>query len=88
MALYEIQTLTRRGRTSLISYGDFPNDVAAILGARALKREGEAVDVWQEKRLVYRELGALGGGRRSGIEAPMVMRDWGINADLLDQAIP
>ena len=54
MALYEIQTLMTRGRVSLISYGDFPSDLAAILAARALMRKGEALEVWRGETLVYR----------------------------------
>ena len=37
MALYEIRTRIGRGRVSLISYGDFPNDLAAIPAARELE---------------------------------------------------
>jgi hypothetical protein len=54
MALYEIQTLMTPGRVSLISYGDFPSDLAAILAARALMRRGEAIEVWRGENLVYR----------------------------------
>jgi hypothetical protein len=54
MALYEIRTLLTRSRVSLISYGDFPGDLAAILAARALLRRGEALEVWREGLLVYR----------------------------------
>ena len=54
MALYEIQTLMPPARVSLISYGDFPSDLAAILAARALMRRGEAIDVWRGEKLVYR----------------------------------
>lgn len=54
MALYEIRTRIGRGRASLISYGDFPNDLAAILAARELMRRGEAIDIWRGESLVYR----------------------------------
>jgi hypothetical protein len=54
MALYQIQTLITRHRVSLISYGDFPSDLAAILAARALLRQGEAMEIWRGQDLVYR----------------------------------
>ena len=54
MALYEIRTLLTRSRVSLISYGDFPSDLAAILAARAFMRRGEALEVWRGGLLVYR----------------------------------
>lgn len=54
MALYEIRTRIGRGRASLISYGDFPSDLAAILAARDLMRQGEAIDIWRGESLVYR----------------------------------
>ena len=54
MALYEIRTRIGRVRASLISYGDFPNDMAAILAARELMRRGEAIDIWRGESLVYR----------------------------------
>jgi len=54
MALYEIRTLLTRSRVSLISYGDFPSDLAAILAARSLLRRGEAFEVWRGEHLVYR----------------------------------
>ena len=54
MALYEIRTLMTRRRVSLISYGDFPTDMAAILAARKLMRRGEALEVWRGEILVYR----------------------------------
>jgi len=54
MALYEIRTLMTRSRVSLISYGDFPGDLAAILAARSLLRKGEAFEVWRGEHLVYR----------------------------------
>ena len=54
MTLYEIRTRIGRGRVSLISYGDFPNDLAAILAARELMRRGEAIEIWRGDSLVYR----------------------------------
>jgi len=54
MALYEIRTLMTRHRVSLISYGDFPGDLAAILAARSLLRRNEAFEVWRGTHLVYR----------------------------------
>ena len=54
MALYEIRTLMTRRRVSLISYGDFPSDLAAILAARNLMRKGEALELWRGVFLVYR----------------------------------
>jgi len=54
MALYEIRTLMTRRRVSLISYGDFPSDLAAILAARSLMRRGEALEVRRGEILVYR----------------------------------
>jgi hypothetical protein len=54
MALYEIRTLMTRSRVSLISYGDFPSDLAAIMAARSLLRGGEAFEVWRGEHLVYR----------------------------------
>jgi hypothetical protein len=54
MALYEIRTLITRHRTSLISFGDFPGDLAAILAARELMRRGETLEVWRGETLVYR----------------------------------
>ena len=54
MALYEIRTLMTRRRVSLISYGAFPSDLAAILAARSLMRRGEALEVWRGGTLVYR----------------------------------
>ena len=54
MALYEIQTLITRRRVSLISYGDFSSDIAAIFVARQLVRRGEALEVWRGSVLVYR----------------------------------
>jgi len=56
MALYEIRTLMTRNRVSLVSYGDFSSDLAAILGARSLLRSGEAVEVWRGETLVFRTL--------------------------------
>ena len=54
MALYEIRTLMTRHRVSLISHGDFPGDLAAILAARSLLRRGEVFEVWRGEHLVYR----------------------------------
>jgi len=54
MALYEIRTMLTPSRVSLISYGDFSSDFAAILAARALMRRGEGLNVWREGSLVYR----------------------------------
>ena len=54
MALYEIRTLMTRSRVSLISYGDFPSDMAAIMAARSLSRRNEAFEVWRGEHLVYR----------------------------------
>ena len=54
MALYEIRTLKTRQRVSLISYGDFASDLAAILAARQLARRGEAFEVWRAEKLIYR----------------------------------
>jgi hypothetical protein len=54
MALYEIRTLITRHRVSLVSYGDFAGDLAAILAARTLLRRGEALEVWRGEILVYR----------------------------------
>jgi hypothetical protein len=54
MALYEIRTMLTRHRTSLISFGEFANDLSAILAARELLRMGEALEVWRSDVLVYR----------------------------------
>jgi len=54
MAFYEIRTLITRHRTSLISFAEFPSDLAAILAARALMRRGETLEIWRGETLVYR----------------------------------
>ena len=54
MALYEIRTLITRKRVSLVSYGEFENDLVAILAARTLLRGGEALELWRGEKLVYR----------------------------------
>ena len=54
MAFYEIRTLITRHRTSLISFAEFPSDLAAILAARALMRRGETLEIWRGDTLVYR----------------------------------
>jgi len=54
MALYEMQTLIATGRVSRISYGEFPNDIAAILAARTLVPKGTCLEVWRGTVLVYR----------------------------------
>src|SRR6187399_694149 len=54
MALYEIRTLKTRHRVSLISYGEFASDIAALLAARQLMRRGEALEVWRGEKLIYR----------------------------------
>ena len=54
LALYEIRTLIARNRTSLISFAELPNDLAAILTARHLLRRGETFEVWRGSTLVYR----------------------------------
>ena len=59
MAFYEIRTLITRHRTSLVSLGEFPNDLSAILAARDLARTGETVEVWREATLVYRSGSAV-----------------------------
>jgi hypothetical protein len=59
MAFYEIRTLITRHRTSLVSLGEFPNDLSAILAARDLARNGETVEVWREATLVYRSGSAV-----------------------------
>jgi hypothetical protein len=59
MAFYEIRTLITRQRTSLVSFAEFPNDLAAILAARDLARRGETIEVWREATLVYRSGSAV-----------------------------
>jgi len=54
MVLYEIRTLKSRHRTSLIAFGDFKNDLAAILAARGFLRRRETVEVWRGDVLVFR----------------------------------
>lgn len=54
MALYEIRTLITRNRISLISYGEFVSDLAAILAARSLLRRSETLEVWRGETLVFR----------------------------------
>ena len=54
MAIYEVRTLITRRRVSLVSYADFPSDLAAILAARMLLRRGEALEVWRGGTLLYR----------------------------------
>lgn len=54
MALYEIRTMLTQHRTSLVSYGDFPSDAAAILGATDMVRPGEFVEVMRGENLVYK----------------------------------
>lgn len=54
MALYEIQTMLTRHRTSLVSYGDFLSDSGAIMAAHELVRPGEAVEVRRGDKLIYR----------------------------------
>lgn len=54
MALYEIRTMLPQHRTSLVSYGDFQGDAAAILAACDMVRPGESVEVRRGEKLVYR----------------------------------
>jgi hypothetical protein len=54
MALYEIRTLITRHRPSLIAFGDFENDLSAILAARQLMRRRETVEVWRGDVLIFR----------------------------------
>ena len=54
MALYEIRTMLARGRTSLVSYGDFLSHTSAIMAALDLLRIGESVEVWRDNVLIYR----------------------------------
>jgi hypothetical protein len=54
MALYEIRTLKTQRRTSLIAFGDFKNDLAAILAARGFLRRRETVEVWRGDALIFR----------------------------------
>ncbi|HUS10947.1 MAG TPA: hypothetical protein VMZ30_10810 [Pyrinomonadaceae bacterium] len=68
MALYEIRTLKTRHRISLISYGDFQSDLAAILAARTLIRSGEALEIWRGEVLVYRR--PRYGTERATTESP------------------
>ena len=70
MALYEIRTLMTRQQISLISYGDFPSDLAAILAARTLIRSGEALEVRRGNILVYR----LGPAKERSATSPKVRR--------------
>jgi len=63
MAFYEIRTLITRQRTSLISFGEFPNDLTAMQAARALARRGETVEVWRGDVLVYRCVATVIGAR-------------------------
>jgi hypothetical protein len=65
MAFYEIRTLIGRNRTSLVSFAEFSNDLAAILAARDLARQGEMVEVWRDLTLVYRS-GSTVHNDRSG----------------------
>ena len=75
MALYEIVTLKARGRVSLISYGDFSNDPAAILFALTLKRKGETVEVWRGAIPVYR-MGLAVEARRPRMQSGEVRHPW------------
>ena len=70
MAFYEIRTLITRQRTSLVSLGEFPNDLSAILAARDLARNGETVEVWRETTLVYRSGSAVRWDSASSNQKP------------------
>ena len=54
MALYEIRTMLTQHRTSLVSYGDFSSELAAIMAANDMVRPGEGVEVWRDDKLIYR----------------------------------
>lgn len=54
VALYEIRTLTTRGRTSLMATAEYADDFDAILAARDFMRMGETIEVWREEALIYR----------------------------------
>lgn len=70
MAFYEIRTLIARNRTSLVSFAEFANDLAAILAARDLARQDETVEVWRETTLVYRSGSAVRSGPSSRSSGP------------------
>jgi len=54
MFTYEIRTFEGKRRPSLIMFALCPSDRAAILTGRNFLREGHAVEVWRDDRLVYR----------------------------------
>ena len=72
MALYEICTMLSGHRVSLISYGNFASDTAAILAARQLMRPGETLQIKCGEELIYR----TGPVVRAGAAPPSHLLKW------------